>query len=243
MKEADNLLFIYSAVVFAIILLLASIVIRHMIKKWFARKRYLEKIIIRGEEGERETAEVLQKVRGKKYLVSNIYIPGYSGTGHQETTEIDMVMVHEKGIFVIENKNYSGWIFGRESDSNWLQVSGNRKKRYFYSPVRQNQGHIRYLKKLLNPLLDEDVPFISVITFNQNARLKKIRLDSGNIIVSSSNHIKQRLNRYLWLKRKRIRRDTMKEIIGVLEQQIKVTKKMKKEHIKNIRKHERKSCL
>lgn len=27
-----------------------------------------------------------------------------------KTTEIDLLMIHEKGIFVFESKNYSGWI-------------------------------------------------------------------------------------------------------------------------------------
>lgn len=40
----------------------------------------------------------------------NCYIPNRSG----DKTEIDMIMLCQKGIYVIENKNYSGWIFGNE---------------------------------------------------------------------------------------------------------------------------------
>lgn len=30
------------------------------------------------------------------------------------TIELDIVMIHETGIYVFESKNYSGWIFGSE---------------------------------------------------------------------------------------------------------------------------------
>lgn len=40
-------------------------------------------------------------------MLRNIYVP-YNG----KTSEIDVLMIREKGIFVFESKNYSGWIFG-----------------------------------------------------------------------------------------------------------------------------------
>ena len=44
--------------------------------------------------------------RGK--ILQNIYVPRENG----ETSEIDVLYITQKGIFVIESKNYSGYIFG-----------------------------------------------------------------------------------------------------------------------------------
>ena len=55
-------------------------------------------------------------------------------------------MIHEKGIFVIESKNYSGWIFGNERDKKWTQVLANGDKNYFFNPILQNKIHIKYNK-------------------------------------------------------------------------------------------------
>ena len=49
---------------------------------------------------------------GAKFLF-NAYIPKQNG----ETSEIDVLMLCTKGIFVIESKNYSGWIFGNENQN------------------------------------------------------------------------------------------------------------------------------
>ena len=45
-------------------------------------------------------------------------------------------MIHEKGIFVFESKNYSGWIFGSADQLNWTQSLQNGEKHHFYNPIR-----------------------------------------------------------------------------------------------------------
>ena len=64
----------------------------------------------RGDIGENIIYSALNKVRGRKALLPNCYIP----VGQKGTTEIDMIFLHESGLYVIESKNYSGWIFGNE---------------------------------------------------------------------------------------------------------------------------------
>lgn len=41
-------------------------------------------------------------------LLFNTYIPKPDGT----TSEVDVIIISKCGIFVVESKNYSGWIFG-----------------------------------------------------------------------------------------------------------------------------------
>ena len=79
----------------------------------------------KGRYGEKMTEWELNLVRlfGRKgYVLRNIYVPKNNG----ETSEIDVVFITQKGIFVIESKNYSGWIFGDENIS-----SSNRSIKLF----------------------------------------------------------------------------------------------------------------
>lgn len=63
-----------------------------------------------GTLGEFLTFQVLDRINGYKKIVTNCYIEKNDGS----TTELDIVMIHETGIYVFESKNYSGWIFGSE---------------------------------------------------------------------------------------------------------------------------------
>jgi hypothetical protein len=73
----------------------------------------------------------------------NIVIPGHCGT-----TEIDHVIVSRFGVFVVESKNWSGWLFGSEHDKTWTRIS-KRSKLQVRNPLRQNHGHLLALAKLL----------------------------------------------------------------------------------------------
>ena len=64
-----------------------------------------------GKHGEKLTERELKLVRlfGRKgKTLRNVYVPKNNG----ETSEIDVLYITQKGIFVIESKNYSGWIIG-----------------------------------------------------------------------------------------------------------------------------------
>ena len=69
----------------------------------------------KGRLGEFYTYKYLDSLTGYKRYLFNLYIPKSNG----ETTELDVVLLHESGIYVFESKNYSGWIFGTESQQYW----------------------------------------------------------------------------------------------------------------------------
>ena len=72
-------------------------------------------------------------------------------------------------MFVIETKGYKGWIFGGESTEYWTQnIYGHKST--FYSPLLQNDGHVRFLKFMLKDL--GNIPFIPIVCFNNEAELK-----------------------------------------------------------------------
>ena len=72
--------------------------------------------------------------------------------------QIDHVVVSRKGIFVLETKNYTGWIFGNENSQNWTQVIYKRKEK-FYNPIWQNFDHIQALKEFLGEITTGKPPF------------------------------------------------------------------------------------
>lgn len=84
------------------------------------------------------------------------------------TTQIDHIVVSIFGIFVIETKNKSGWIFGSERQKNWTQTFG-RSKFKFQNPLLQNYKHIKALEASTG-LTSEN--FISIIAFVGSAKLK-----------------------------------------------------------------------
>lgn len=75
-------------------------------------------------------------------LIPDIMLPA-----EDATTQIDHVIVSRYGIFVIETKNYKGWIFGSERDAQWTQKIFKATHR-FQNPLRQNYKHTQTLADL-----------------------------------------------------------------------------------------------
>ena len=102
----------------------------------------------RGTLGEFRTNYVLnnEALKELSYIrtISNVYVEN-----NGNYTEIDVIALTDKGIYVMESKNYKGWIYGRADDTNWTQCFKNGEKYKFYNPVKQNEGHINKLSQYL----------------------------------------------------------------------------------------------
>lgn len=85
------------------------------------------------------------------------------------TTQIDHVVVSPYGVFVIETKGYKGWIMGGENSEYWTQVI-YKFKAQFYNPIKQNDGHVRFLRHILHE--STTIPIIPIVVFNNEAELK-----------------------------------------------------------------------
>ncbi len=104
-----------------------------------------------------------------EYLDSNYNILGNIVLKtHNGTTQIDQIIISKFGIFVIEIKNYKGWIFGNENSSQWTQALISGKYR-FQNPLRQNYKHIKTLQNLLQY---PDNFFKSLIVFSAESEFK-----------------------------------------------------------------------
>lgn len=131
----------------------------------------------KGQFGEFATGFALtnSNLPGELIVFKNIYIPIRG-----KTSEIDLLMIHEKGIFVFESKNYSGWIFGDSNQLNWTQILRGGKKNKFYNPIRQNRTHIKALAAYLGKPISD---FTSYIVFSERCTLKKVPESTEDVII------------------------------------------------------------
>lgn len=129
----------------------------------------------KGLLGEYYTYECLSRLSGYKRFVFNCYLPKQN----EENTEVDVILIHESGVYVLESKNYSGWIFGTETNQYWTQTlpagRGRSKKFQFLNPILQNKVHIKWLKAYLQ---EDGIRFLSYIVFSDRCTLKNINLTS-----------------------------------------------------------------
>ncbi len=145
-----------------------------------------------GRRGEKLTEKELKRVgrRGREgKILRNIYLP----KGNGETSEVDVVYITQKGIFVIESKNYSGWIFGDEKGRNWTVSLPNGQKNSFYNPIDQNKTHIKWMRNFVG----EDIPLFSIIAFSERCELKKINVESEDIWVIKRDRLSRTI-RTIW---------------------------------------------
>lgn len=129
-----------------------------------------------GHFGEYLIDYALNSLPGYAQKLCNVYVP-YK----DRTSEIDVIMLHETGIYVFESKNYSGWIFGDEKSQYWTQCLNPKTKNRFYNPILQNKTHIKALKEYLH-LTEEQTP-LSYIVFSKRCEFKKVCERSENTIV------------------------------------------------------------
>ncbi len=122
-----------------------------------------------GKAGESEVSFALSTLPQEYLVINNLIIPDQETAANRKcTTQIDHVVVSPYGVFVIETKNYSGWIFGSEKSKRWKETFKTTEGIYFYNPIKQNWGHTYALAELL----DMDIRFFKpIVVFSNNCRL------------------------------------------------------------------------
>lgn len=121
---------------------------------------------IKGRIGEKSVAATLAFLPKDEYVVLNdlMYRDG------NRTTQIDHIVISVYGIFVIETKNYKGWIFGNSNRDYWTQnIFGNKYS--LYNPISQNQNHIRFLIRKFKELRTKELYIYSIVVFLNASKL------------------------------------------------------------------------
>ena len=122
---------------------------------------YLSTSSGRGWLGEFRVKLIIGKTKpGVRYVINNLVIKTDDG----KTSQIDHVCINPNGVFVIETKNYSGRIYGKENQLEWTQVLNYGKtKNHFYNPIKQNRTHVYRIAQIL----PKGTPIDSAVVFVQ----------------------------------------------------------------------------
>lgn len=136
-----------------------------------------------GEDFEELIEHKLSKLEkaGAK-VIRSCYLRWNNGT----TTQIDDILIFRSGIYVIECKDYSGWIFGNGSHENWTQTLpygwyGDSTKTSFYNPIKQNQNHIKCIRQKLH--YNNSIPIHNIVVFGDNCTFKSIENTLGAHVI------------------------------------------------------------
>jgi len=103
------------------------------------------------------------------------------------TTQIDHVLVSRFGVFVIETKQYQGWIFADARSPVWTQVLFKRRYK-FQNPLHQNFKHVKAVQALLEFMPAEHVR--SVVVFAGEGEFRTRRPDGVFSTAELVDHIR-----------------------------------------------------
>ena len=182
---------------------------------------------IKGKIGETKVSLLLRSLPSSQYKVLNdILIKNKS-----RSSQIDHIVVSTAGVFVIETKNYKGWIFGHEKSDNWTQVIFKQKFK-LRNPINQAWGHINTLKTVLSDF--EEIQYFPVVVFTGSATLKKI---TSTVPVIKTFGLLRYISRIS--KTKYLSSIEIDEIYGKLQQQNRVDRASRKTHVRKAKMNRR----
>lgn len=122
-------------------------------------------------------------------VLYNLYVPKARGG----TSECDVVALIEGRLVVFECKCYSGWVFGKQNETFWVETFNSRSKNRFYNPIRQNAGHIRALSTFLDI---EPSSLVSVVVFSNHTDLRHVKTD-GSVPVIKRRQLRKAVRKAL----------------------------------------------
>ena len=183
----------------------------------------------KGVMGEYRVKNTLTRLFGKHGVVFNGFIcvdesfHNEEDADQQRTVEIDHIVVCDRGVLVIETKNYAGEIYGRVEDREWTQVLGNGNVRNkMHSPVFQNETHCHFVRKIIGG----SIPLRSIIVFVNN---NTDNIDAAEVVGLSS------LSRYLKKLPIVLDRDRIPAIVEKLRAADRSDEISSRQHVRNVR--------
>lgn len=131
-----------------------------------------------GKRGEDSVYSILESSFPNISFIRNVYLR----TETNSLTEIDLIGISDKGIFVFECKTYNGDVYGTDKKRDWYVYYPSGKNYSFYSPVLQNESHMKAILRRIPWLRPNELH--SVIVFAGSGCVKV--LSSVPVISASS---------------------------------------------------------
>lgn len=187
-------------------------------------KSFMPKLL--GHRGESIVRSKLGELDITKYAVLNdLFI--LNTKSKSGTSQIDHVVVSPYGVFIIETKNYSGQIRGKETDAQWTQVNYRRKDR-LANPLRQNYGHVQALKELLGESLS--VKMVPIVAFTGSSELMVDVKPETHLVYTK--HLVKTIQQYNQVV---LSAEQAKQIVETLRTAHIADREQRKTHTKNIK--------
>lgn len=181
----------------------------------------------KGAYGEYLTFNILKNIDGK--ILTNLYLPKLKGW----TTEVDLVFINSKGIFVIESKNYSGRIYGSSNSKFWMQILKNNQRNKFYNPIFQNRIHINAIKNILKDVNENDI--YSIVVFSERCNIDNVNVSSENVKVIKRNYLESTIKDIMHSNFVKFNDDEVNDLHNKLLRYSDVSEIEKEQHIQNIK--------
>ena len=153
--------------------------------------RYVNQIRIDniGKDGEKSTKAIVKKIKECEYVLTNLYIPTAKGG----VTEIDLVAFTNRGLLVFETKNVSGTIYGDEDSDQWYAEVHNQNN-YFYSPLKQNATHVKYLDRVVGL----NIPIYSIIVFSDRCSVEYLPNSFYDVYVCQMSTLRETITKIFY---------------------------------------------
>ena len=174
------------------IFLIKYLVKRSKLKKSYLNSAYYNETNIpygkaleeRGVKFEIDTYNKIRAAIGPNFpMLADVLVPQVDAIN--KDAQIDLILFHSSGIYVIEMKNFSGplvggkddeywvpYIFAPKSrkdknskdhyDRNWALYNNKVKKWKTYNPIRQNEKHIKVLNSIIK------AQYINIVLFSDS---------------------------------------------------------------------------
>lgn len=118
----------------------------------------------------------LDQIEGVHKVVVDVAIPAGG-----KVQKIDVLLLHESGIYVMDIKKMGGWINGHEGDLEWKQLLHKNKQKTFENPIHHVKRHIYALQGHL-PDVTKDA-YEAIVLFTDDCAFQKIELTSRHVDV------------------------------------------------------------
>lgn len=183
---------------------------------------------IAGQRGEELIYRELSSKFPDARFITNLYIPHESDKGY---SEVDIVMIHETGVYCIECKNYTGSLIGDLSKDKIQQKYEGSKCFTIYNPTKQNNTHVFNVRRVLG-----DKYFVhNCVIFAKDIHIPQVRGNSAFFIGCISD---------LWMfledvssRKVILTNQDMIRIYNILNEYCNTNEKIRQNHIKYVKKH------
>lgn len=126
----------------------------------------------------------LSYAKGPHKVLVNVQVPL-----DETLEEIDIVLLHESGIYAMNVKGMTGWVNGREQDIEWTQLLHKNKTHLFNNPIHNGKRLVHALQGQL-PEIDEKL-FETVVIFTNGCSFQNIEVHSENVDVIKAKELKK----------------------------------------------------